>query len=185
MKPQLHGLNADQRRTAIELAREWNELSATVAANQVEQESMAQAIIDLEDALATLETGAWQSWTPNLTQSGSVAATNFRSRYAQFGKLVVFSTSLNVTASGTAGQQIRVSLPVTAATSGMPIGSAVFFDASGTAFYPALTFLASTSAVSMFHATTSGSAQILGQAVFTAAIASGDTINISGMYEAA
>lgn len=130
------------------------------------------------------EGGAWTAYTPTVTQSGSVTVTNFRSRYARYGRLIIFTTSLTVTGSGTGSNAITVSLPVTAATSGIPIGSAVLFDNSGTTFYPGLTWLQSTTTASIFNATTSASAQILGQAIFTAGLAVSDTINMSGMYEA-
>lgn len=129
---------------------------------------------------------AWPTWTPAVTQSGAVAVTNFRSRVTRDARRKIdFVTSLNVTGTGTAGQPITVTLPVPAATSGIPIGQAVLFDNSTSTFYPAIAWLQSTTTVSMFNATTSASAQILGQAIFTAALASADTIQISGSYEAA
>lgn len=131
------------------------------------------------------EGGAWTSWTPTVIQSGGVTVTNFRSRYARYGRLIVFSTSLTVTGSGTGSNPVTVSLPVTAATSGIPIGQAALFDNSTTTFYPAMTWLQSTTTASMFNTTSTGGSQILGAATFTAGLATSDTINMSGVYEAA
>ena len=67
----------------------------------------------------TGEGGAWTSWTPTVTQSGSVTVTNTRSRYARWGRKIEVTISLSVTGSGTSSNQITVSLPVTAAASGL------------------------------------------------------------------
>ena len=139
---------------------------------------------DVEDDIALSTLGAWTSWTPVVTQSGPVTVTNFRSRYARYGRTIIFVTSLNVTGSGTGSNNVLISLPVTAAASGVPCGQGVLFDASATLFYPAIAWLQSTTNASFFNATTSAGAQILGSAIFTAGLASGDTLNMMGTYEA-
>ena len=136
--------------------------------------------------LGAVDNAGWTSWTPTVRQSGVVPFTNFLSRYVRGARRKIdFVTSLNVTGTGTAANPITVSLPVAAAISGIPIGQGVLFDASTTMFYPAIAWLQSTTTVSLFNATTSAGAQILGQAIFTAALTSPDTIQISGSYEAA
>jgi hypothetical protein len=131
------------------------------------------------------EGGAWTSWTPTVVQSFGVAATNFRSRFARYGRTILFTTSLNITGLGTAANNVTISLPVTAASSGFPCGQGVLFDDSATLFYPAIAWLQTTTTMSLFNATSAAGGQILGASIFTAALDSGDTINISGTYEAA
>ena len=130
------------------------------------------------------EGGAWTSWTPTVTQSGSVTVTNTRSRYARYGRTIHFSTILTVTGSGSAGVVIEVSLPATAASTGEHVGPATVFDTSATTRYPALAFLASTTSLRMVPSSATGTGG-LGDTVFTAALGAGDTISISGTYEAA
>jgi hypothetical protein len=153
----------------------------------VAQKTFTSATLTSSDVNTYLagEGGAWTSWTPSVTQSGSVTVTNTRSRYARYGRTIHFSTALAVTGSGTGSNSITVSLPVTAATSALVIGTAYLFDASASLFYPALTYLQSTTTASMFSANTSASGMILGGSNFTAALASGDSIYMTGTYEAA
>ena len=128
------------------------------------------------------EGGAWTSFTPTVGQSGAVTVTNTRSRYARYGRTIHFTISLSVTGSGTGGNNILISLPVTAASAGeaMP-GTGVVVDTSAGLTYVGWSYIQSTTECLIL--TDVGTA--LGAAVFTAALASGDTIKISGTYEAA
>lgn len=133
------------------------------------------------------EGGAWRTYTPTLTQSGTVAATVTRAVWARYGRTIHFQVTLAVTASGTANNQVTVSLPATAASSGFTIiGGGYLTDATGPSNYAGITYLASTTTAGL-QSTSSTALGLLGftGTPFTAALASGDTVNISGTYEAA
>ena len=134
------------------------------------------------------EGGAWTSWTPAVTQVGSVSVTNTRSTYARFGRLIVASLNLAVTGSGTAANSVLISLPVTAAsaTAGA-IGSGVIKDSSASnARYGGVALLSTTTSF-LLISTNGGVASpgALGSVDFTAGLASGDDITAMIIYEAA
>jgi hypothetical protein len=133
----------------------------------------------------TGEGGAWTSWTPTVTQSGSVTVTNTRSRYARYGRLIIATWNLAVTGSGTGSNAVIVSLPVTAAAASVVFGSAQVFDTSAAQNYLALPYLASTTTVSLYTTSTDAADPRLGLTSFTAALASGDQITGTAIYEAA
>jgi hypothetical protein len=130
------------------------------------------------------EGGAWTSWTPTVTQSGSVTVTNTRSRYARYGRTIHFTLNLAVTGSGTGSNDVSVSLPATAASSGELIGTGYIYDSSAVAGYKGISYLASTTAVKILPNNNNG-AGAMGNSEFTAGLASGDQIVINGTYEAA
>ena len=133
------------------------------------------------------EGGAWTSWTPTVTQSGSVTVTNTRSRYARYGRTIHFSLSLSVTGSGTSTNAVLVSTPVTAAASTLVIGTGWINDTSASTYYGGVAYLASTTTIALLPSATNANGVALGQtgAGFSAGLASGDLINISGTFEAA
>jgi hypothetical protein len=130
---------------------------------------------------------AWTTWTPTLTQDTTVTKTVTLARYVQVGKTVHFVCVLAVTGTGSAGDEITITLPVTAAWSGSSIpGSGYLYDDSIGVNHHGNPFLKSTTTVGLHPA--QGSAVglgLLGLVLFTAALASGDTFTISGTYEAA
>ena len=132
--------------------------------------------------------GAWSTYTPTLTQSGTVTATVDRAVWTRIGKTIHFMVALTVTGTGTANNKITVSLPATAASSLRMIpGGGYINDSSVTTNHPGLTFLDSTTVVVLFNSftTTSSLQYALGGtgSGFTAALASGDTVQVSGTYE--
>jgi len=131
------------------------------------------------------EGGAWTSWTPTVTQSGSVTVTNTRSRFARYGRTIIATFNLSVTGTGTASNSVSVSLPVTAAASGIASGTGALTDASASITYLAVTWIGSTTAINLFGTSTDGAGVALGSAIFTAALASGDTLQATLVYEAA
>jgi hypothetical protein len=133
----------------------------------------------------TGEGGSWTSWTPLITQSGNVSRTATRAVYGRWGRLIVFQAYMSVTGTGSAGFTISVSLPVTAASGlAIPIGDGFLFDASSGNYYGFHTRIATTTTVDL-QGDGIGADLALGGATFTAALASGDVISISGIYEAA
>lgn len=128
--------------------------------------------------------GAWTSFTPAITQSSGVTATVSRSTYQRSGRMITWTFSLVVTGTGTASNPIRVSIPVTAATSGfVGVGAGLIYDSSATTTYAGTWSLNTTSSIEMFR---DGAANVaVGQAGMTAALASGDQITGTIVYEAA
>ncbi len=131
------------------------------------------------------EGGAWTSWTPTVTQSGSVTVTNTRSRYARYGRTIIYTARLKVTGSGTGANAVIISAPVTAASSLELCGTGVIYDSSATTYYPGIAQLTTTSTIWLFDTRTSTSAPILGTVGFTAGLANNDEIYVAGSYEAA
>lgn len=130
------------------------------------------------------EGGAWTSFSPTLTQSGSVTVTVTRASYARYGRTIHFNAVLAVTGSGTSSNEVLMSLPVTAASSAFIVGGGGYIvDASASLNYPGLAYLKTTTTIGLVPSTVG--IGLLGFNGFTAALASGDTVNISATYEAA
>lgn len=132
------------------------------------------------------EGGAWSTWTPTLTQSGTVTCTVGHAVYGRAGRLIYCIFSLTATGTGTGSNQVTVSLPVTAARSGMAVGQGIIYDASATANHTANIALASTTTLNFNGHGVNGPADIrLGVYGFTAALANNDVVAGSFFYEAA
>ena len=132
------------------------------------------------------EGGAWTTWTPTVTQSVSVTVTVASARFARYGRTIIFRTALTVTGSGTASNAVSMSLPATSAASGFVIpGGGLIFDTTASLNYPGLTYLSSTTAVGLVPSATNANGVLGAVGGFTAGLAAGDLIQISGVYEAA
>lgn len=59
-------------------------------------------------------TGAWQTWSPTITQGVNVTHNVARARYIINGKTVQMMMGSTITGTGTSGNAINISLPVTA-----------------------------------------------------------------------
>lgn len=130
--------------------------------------------------------GAWQSWTPTITQSGTVTYSATYARYQRTGRVIHAEALLAVTGTGTSSNNVTVSLPVTPATLGnMVAGSGVIYDTSAGFNFPGIAVLTGTSSVGFIPSSSSASSAFLGAGVFTAALGSGDVVSFSVTYEAA
>lgn len=108
------------------------------------------------------EGGAWTSYTPTLTQSSAVTATINWSRYARYGRTIIWAFSVTATAAGTTSNAITLSLPATAAVSvNIIIGSGNITDTSGGAggIYNGAWKMASTTQIGL---TQTGSSSFVG-----------------------
>ena len=132
-----------------------------------------------------VDLGARATWTPTVTQLGSVPVTVNRATVSKVGREVTFDMALTVTGvGGTAGNQVLVSLPYTAASSGFVIpGGGLIFDQTPSQNFTGVSYIASTTAVGLVPNAANGLLGAVGG--FTAALATGDLIQISGVYEAA
>jgi hypothetical protein len=127
--------------------------------------------------------GAWTTWTPTYTQTGSLTTSAASARYSQIGKIVTAHAEATFSNSGTTNTSfLLTNLPVTAASTGTRIiGHGVLFDSSTSINYSGhLLFVSSTEI--RFVGDWSGSLQ-WGFAP-NLAIASGDVWRFSLMYEA-
>ena len=61
---------------------------------------------------------AWTSYTPTIKQGVTLTKTTTYAKYVQIGKIVWGNVRLDITSAGTAGQQIRVELPIAIANTG-------------------------------------------------------------------
>lgn len=131
--------------------------------------------------------GAWVSWTPVVTQGGSTPTiSNTRSRRWRAGRLIVVEFNLAITSAGSAGNEVEMTIPITAASSTFAVGIGEFYDLSGTAKYPVQIYLADTTHVD-FRLMTAGAAadNRLGKLTYTGALANGDLLGGTFMYESA
>jgi hypothetical protein len=131
--------------------------------------------------------GAWGTWTPTVTQSGTVTHTATVARYSQVGKLIVAQAVLNITGTGTATNTITVSLPVNSFTaSAAPMGSGNLGDVSTGIQWGFVALTATASTVQFISGNGSATGFLGGSGGgFTAALASGDVLIFNLVYEAA
>jgi hypothetical protein len=131
------------------------------------------------------EGGAWSTWSPTLTQSGSVTRTVTHAVYGRWGRMIVGIFRLSVTGTGTGSNVVTVSLPVTAARADMVVGTGFVFDASASAQHQGSCFLPTTTTLDLRSYGTTAAENRLGVATFTAALASSDILGGMFVYEAA
>ncbi len=127
---------------------------------------------------------AWINYTPTITQSGTVTATITRARYRRNGTQVEVHVRVDMTAAGSAGSGVTISLPVTAAYTGNVdiVGVMAVYDASAGQVYSGVARLGSTTTIdSLAH--NSGATSIGANPSF--ALASGDVVSCHINYEAA
>lgn len=130
--------------------------------------------------------GAWQTYTPTLTQSGAVAKTVNYARFARLGRTIVAAGEMTVTGAGTAGVGIVIGLPVAASFgSGRTLGGGSVFDASAGLVYTAMPDRSGSTTTFRLWPTSTDTNNVLGAAVFTAALAAGDVVDFHVTYEAA
>lgn len=130
--------------------------------------------------------GAWNTYTPVVTQSGVVTINTglLIARWHRTGRMINFSTYITLSGSGSASNRITVSLPVTAATGAYGVGVGGVVDVSTGNVYAGTSVLNTTTTAVIAWPTASAD-PYLGVAGFTAALASGDIVYVSGTYEAA
>lgn len=127
------------------------------------------------------EGGAWTSYTPTLTQSATVASSWSWSRYARFGRLIIWAFGGSATAAGTTANAVLLSLPVTAAASvNIVIGHGSINDV-GTSSYTGSWKMSGTTQIGLVR---DGSTNFVGVSPLFA-LANLDTLEGFVIYEAA
>jgi len=155
-----------------------------------------QAIQDEAVTNAKLKTGAgepggaWNDWTPSWTNV-SGGTLNF-AKYKQIGKTVHFYLKYTLAGAGVSGTPI-FSVPVELNASyavnlrDVLNGNAIFTDASASSYVPAVIVRASQTTVGLYNLNAASTYAVLHAPTSTTPFtwANGDTIYVSGTYEAA
>jgi hypothetical protein len=130
------------------------------------------------------EGGSWTTFTPQIDQvTTNIAKTVTYSRYGRWGRMIVFNFRMALTAGGTAGTAIEVTLPVTAAIGeGASCGAGRVYDLSTTTSYGGAWRIVSTTRMWFSGDWSAGTGW--GNAP-NIALASGDILEGSITYEAA
>lgn len=104
---------------------------------------------NFRDVPSLASSGAWTAWTPVISQPGAITwnAGTSRARYIQVGKTVHAHCALAITGAGTAGQEITLSLPVTAAAADAGGGTWLHNDVGGGTIFAGTALMVSTTLV--------------------------------------
>lgn len=129
----------------------------------------------------------WTTWTPTITQSGSVTFTNTYCRYMVIEKLVHVTGVLAVTSAGTANNVIAVgSLPAAIGLpgAGYPLGVGLVLNQTTAYYMGAMLSQSATSFAFVVHNDPTVAGNYIG-ANPNFALASGDIIYFNGAWEIA
>ena len=131
---------------------------------------------------------AWTTYAPTLTQGVALTNTVQYAKYTQVNKLVFVAVSLQITSAGTAGNVIKLGLPITAATGGGTFGTPLvaggFYDSSATAQYAGTVTQLSTTEAGLLTSLATGGGSLFGQLPGVTA-ANTDFIFFQFVYQAA
>lgn len=134
--------------------------------------------------------GALLTWTPVVVQSATPTLTVQNASYVRIGRMIVGNFQIALTSSGTAGNAITLTLPVTAAANQTAIGSGYLVDTSTGFFYSAVLVPADTTKTWFLDTAINAGASTAvtmgsGASTFNAALATGDSLVGSFHYMAA
>lgn len=130
--------------------------------------------------------GAWNTWTPTITQSAAVGATVQHATWLRAGRLIIASFRVSITGTGTASNQVSFNPPVNCARTGDIVGSGLIYDTSaGLSYSGTFSMDSAANRVIIAAAGVGVSPSPFGVAGFTAALASGDVVTGFMTYEAA
>ena len=134
--------------------------------------------------------GGFRGWTPVVVQGVTATATfPFTPGYSQVGRRVTFDAVVSVTNTTTAASPVTITTPLPIASrlvtgaGSVYVGQCSIIDASASLiYYGRLTPATSTTLKFLNDGTTTPFAYY-GNGGFTAALASGDSISVTGTYE--
>lgn len=137
--------------------------------------------------LYDLFNNAWSSYTPTITQSGTVTKTVNYGKYAQFGKYVIAQVDMTITGSGTSGNIITCTLPVNRAytTTSYTIGSFYGQDTSASSIFRGFVQTAAGAQTIYFFDSAGGASLGNGGGAYTFGLANTDKLQYTITYEAA
>lgn len=129
--------------------------------------------------------GVYTTFTPTLNQGGPIAATVTYARYRKFGKMVHVQARLDASASGIAGNAIKLVLPAGLESARVGalsvVGTAMYYDLA-TVYRTGIAIAGSALNISM---RTDGKGDDLGTASDAMTVASGDVFLLDLIYELA
>lgn len=125
---------------------------------------------------------AWTSWTPVVTQGGTVTVTNNDSKYVKVGRLVIGRLYVTVTGSGSGGTAVTITLPVAQPAALPVVGAGWIYDANPGTRY---NFTMETPTTTTFAMTGDWSGNTTWGASPNLALAAADQIRCMFAYEAA
>lgn len=133
--------------------------------------------------------GSYQSYTPTISQNGARTTSALTARYVQVGKMVHAWGRATVSNAGTAGNEINVTLPVTASADAIGlhiyVGTGAVVD-TGTIYMPVMCRLRGSPVTLLgFVKTNADVDAMVGETGPSFALASGDIITWNVVYEAA
>lgn len=158
------------------------------AAMQAKNGSSA-SVLDINSAGGTVKINAvdvsvalaqWTTYAPTIVQSVTVTHTVTYARYVKLGRWVYVQVYLAITGAGTATHAIRVSLPFTAVQNTLPCGSFYLYDSPSVNRMGQTVLYSTTEMGGMLD----NNAGYVGNSVWTNALASGDSLLMSCLYEA-
>ena len=79
--------------------------------------------------------GAWQDWTPTISQPGLIAKTITNARYTKINNLVIAYSQMSVTGTGTAGNAVTISLPLPSLKTSQNVGNGGIYDSTTSTMY--------------------------------------------------
>lgn len=142
-------------------------------------------IIDHETLIGGARS-AWTAWTPAFTQGVSVSLSANTSKYLKIGSLAIVRCNVTFSSTGTTANNIFCTLPAAIAhVSGLGYlmcGTGSLYTGGQYGFICKMN--ASTTQMS-FKPTTTDTDYILGSAVFSGALSSGNQLSFTGMWEVA
>ena len=95
--------------------------------------------------VSNFSASAWTSFNPQLDQGTSnISKTINYCKYIKLGKTVIANGYIAVTANGTAGANVTLTLPLAAASAGQPIGSFIIYGSSGNVNFAGTTWALTT-----------------------------------------
>ena len=129
--------------------------------------------------------GAWTSFTPTLAQgaTNNISKTVNYAKYTQIGKLVVCTISVTASGTGTAANNVTLSLPIAASGSApLRIGSGHVYDASTIVRYTGMAELMTATTVTIVGDWSGGSGWGTSPNI---AVAASDQFDVTITYEVA
>lgn len=131
------------------------------------------------------EEGKWFNYTPTIAQGAStdISKTIVYSKFVTSGKTITYSFRVSMTAAGTGGSTVTVTVPASISQSEGVLGIGEYFD-SGTASYVTRMTISTSAAVFMAAASVTATGASIG-ANPSLAVASGDVIQGNITYEVA
>jgi len=142
--------------------------------------SLTYRIATVETIAATVRVGAWDAWSPVVTQSATPTCTLANNYSMKESRSARATASISFTSAGTAANKIVVPLPYACDAASAVLGTFYYFDA-GTGYHTGVIVYATTTTANLL---TTGATDLLGiNPALT--IASGDNLVVDLDYRSA